>query len=861
MQGPNTELSAGDEGLLRRMLRQWCAWSITRPFVVLAILGILTALAAWRGAQIELDTDLKSLLPQDAPSVIALSEAQQRRRGSDLFVVAVESPEPAQTARFLDDLAERLRNWEELDWLEVEQDRSFLRDQILLFLPPDELHQIHDNLRRMVRERQGESNPLFVDLERAEDEPAVNWRDPWLWVSRTTLAELGVAESELPEMFPFLRNSETTTAPAETPVSPPTAAELETARVRAARAALPDRYQDYRFSADGTVAILSGQLRGRPTDIQYAQRVYEHTERLIQEMNPADYHPAMRAQVVGSYRSFLEVRAIKADVTTATLISLGLVFGLLVVFFRNVRSVLIVLVPLVVGIVWSLGLIELLFHRLSTLTAFVFSMLIGMGIDFGIHLYNRARETHAAGGTWEAACFDAITRTGRALLTATVTTVVSLLMLQMAHFDGFKEFGLACGLGVAICLLAAILVLPPVLGATERVWPSKRAQQRSNIQGAVALPRWFLPLAGVALACAVGGAVLLPKVEFEYNFSNLEAPPDESRIRYGSALGRNRSSTPALMLGASEAQMREVHAVLRARLEAGDPLLRGFTTIASILPDDQPARLAIIEEIAETLDRRAFRNLEGDEREMVDTLRDLTDVSAFVLEDLPEWAVRNLVEKDGSVGGMGLLYGRYTSEDAREVAAFQEAYGFVPTSTGDVRVSSNGFIISDVVRYVQADGLRLAFWVALGLVLVLALDLRRFVGVIACITTLGVAVLMTAAMMWAFDIKMGLYNMVVLPTVLGTGIDGAIHLYHRYLEEGRERMGLVMRTTGLAVLASSMTTAAGFLGLLLISHRGVITIGALAVSGIVCATIACLTVLPVLLARFGRVHSVGVADK
>jgi predicted RND superfamily exporter protein len=89
--------------------------------------------------------------------------------------------------------------------------------------------------------------------------------------------------------------------------------------------------------------------------------------------------------------------------------------------------------------------------------------------------------------------------------------------------------------------------------------------------------------------------------------------------------------------------------------------------------------------------------------------------------------------------------------------------------------------------------------------------------------------------------------MVVLPTVLGTGIDGAIHLYHRYVDDPERNMVAVMRTTGVAVLASSVTTVAGFVGLLFVQHEGVLTIGALSVAGIVSSMVAALVLLPGLL--------------
>jgi uncharacterized membrane protein YdfJ with MMPL/SSD domain len=281
-------------------------------------------------------------------------------------------------------------------------------------------------------------------------------------------------------------------------------------------------------------------------------------------------------------------------------------------------------------------------------------------------------------------------------------------------------------------------------------------------------------------------------------------------------------------------------------------MLRGFQTIESIVPGDQDVRMAVIEEIYDELDRRAWRNAEGDDGEMVDALVELTEVEPFTLDDLPDWSRRSLIEKDGSIGAMGLLYGNYDRRNAYEVIGFQQQFGEITVDGEVVPISSNGFIIADVVRYVKADAGQLALYVALALILILAVDLRSPLAVISCAGSLAVAVVIVIGTMVLLDIKVGLYNMVVLPTVLGVGIDGAIHIYHRTVEEGTARMGEVMRTTGMAVAASSITTAAGFFGLLLVEHRGVQTIGQLAVTGIIASFIAVWTVLPVTLLVFGK---------
>jgi predicted RND superfamily exporter protein len=109
--------------------------------------------------------------------------------------------------------------------------------------------------------------------------------------------------------------------------------------------------------------------------------------------------------------------------------------------------------------------------------------------------------------------------------------------------------------------------------------------------------------------------------------------------------------------------------------------------------------------------------------------------------------------------------------------------------------------------------------------------------------------------MGLYDIRLGLYNIIVIPTVLGVAIDGSIHLVHRHRELGRAGLGEVLRVTGRSVLAAALTTAGGFTGLLFIQHKGLKTIGTMAVTGVLATMVAVLLVTPALSTLLARRHT------
>ena len=160
------------------------------------------------------------------------------------------------------------------------------------------------------------------------------------------------------------------------------------------------------LSPDGHVGVVMASMGVSSTDMKAAHGLFDRGTEMIASLDPASFHPEMKAEVVGAFRDFLEVRKLMSDSQMATAISMVVLVILLVMSFRSMRAIAVVIVPLIMGLGWSLFLIASLFEELNVLSLFVFAMLIGMGIDYSIHIYQRALdEFHARGGVGMRRCF------------------------------------------------------------------------------------------------------------------------------------------------------------------------------------------------------------------------------------------------------------------------------------------------------------------------------------------------------------------------------------------------------------------------------------------------------------------------
>jgi predicted RND superfamily exporter protein len=164
---------------------------------------------------------------------------------------------------------------------------------------------------------------------------------------------------------------------------------------------------------------------------------------------------------------------VRRDAAVSAAIGLALVVILLWVDFREWRSAFLALVPLVIGIVWMLGAMIALDLHMNFMNIFVITMIIGVGVDYGIHVIHRYREEAAvAGGDVDAA----IEETARGVFLAALTTIVGFGSLATSHYPGLVSMGVVSTLGTLATALVAILVIPAWLAWRRTVAsPSRRA--------------------------------------------------------------------------------------------------------------------------------------------------------------------------------------------------------------------------------------------------------------------------------------------------------------------------------------------------------------------------------------------------
>lgn len=319
------------------------------------------------------------------------------------------------------------------------------------------------------------------------------------------------------------------------------------------------------------------------------------------------------------------------DSTTAAVLSLILCGLLFLVGYNHRGRPQKTVLSLLVGLCYTMGYTTAVVGHLNILTITFAPMLIGLAIDFGVHLISRFEEEVNRGETDITAITRAIVNTGQGIFTGCFTTAGAFFAMALTDFRGIQEMGVISGGGLLICLVPMMTLLPALLlrekGLRRGQADGDAAAARTNLAESTTGPAaaadwrcrierfwldrpWWVLGAGATLAVVC--AFQAVKVPFDYNLLNMQSDGlssvifekklvEAARVRKDDGSG---DRAQGVLFGAVMVPSATEVPAIEARLKSL-PTVAGVDSMGHYLTQDSTAQLELIRKIrAET---RAIR--------------------------------------------------------------------------------------------------------------------------------------------------------------------------------------------------------------------------------------------------------------
>ena len=790
---------------LERLLGAAALGAFRSPTSVLAAVVGLTAVALIGATRLHLDPDLANLLPRSFQSVQDLERLKERFGGIGYVVVVAQGGEPEALRRFADDVVPRLEALPAIRFVEYRRPVEFFEEHALYYLDPEDLETVRSRLAAREAWERRRRNPMYLDLEGSEP-PSVEFSD---------------LENEY-------------------------AGRSDQDWIRSQAAG------DYYLDPERRMVMLLAKPVSLASDLSYSREVVGEVRRSLDGLDLTRYGPGVTVALTGRYEKKVEQHdQIRSDLALASTVALLLMVGYLAVHFRRLLAVGLVMGPLVVGLSWTFGFAGLAFDALNILTGFIGAILLGLGIDHGIHLLGRYEAEHGEVGPGELAIRRTFGETGRAVSIAGITTAVGFFGLSFSEFRAFSEFGVVAAAGMVLLVTAYGVCLPALLGVAERLGWRPYSQDRGVGPHASGLPARagrLLVVCAVAVALALVG---LPSLRFDYDFAALEDGGLPSFVldrETNRVLGY--SQTPVVVMTSEMEAERAVARELRARQQrlgarsAVDFVAAG----ADLVPPRQEEKRDVVRRIGRILRRIKPSWLTPEQRDLHASVLRMAKAEPFSRRDLPETVLRQFQGPDaGPDDGFLLVFPGISLSDGERVSDFAEEVRGVPLpGGGTISAAGEAMILADILAMVvrEAPPVLLATLVAVFVTMWLLLGSLR--AALLCLAPAAVTLAVGLSLLGPVGLKLNYLNIVMIPVLFGIGVDGGAHLVTRLA--GGAALPAVVGETGRAIAGAVLTTGVGFGALVLADHPGLNSLGELSVLGLAVNLLACLVALPAFLA-------------
>ncbi len=529
--------------------------------------------------------------------------------------------------------------------------------------------------------------------------------------------------------------------------------------------------------------------------------------------------------------------------------------------FRRLSDTILPFIVLSMGSLWMVGTMGLLGISFSVIYVALVPVILGVGIDYTIHVLNRFYEERGKGLSVDKSAIKSIRTVGVAVALSAVTTIIGFASFGVSDLPPIKNFGILAGTGVFYIFALSTTMLPSILVIRGGNDNEERQKEKSGGKGVekvgkilkkiVSLSERFMKpiLSGVVIVtviCIISSFGITTSMSYEEFLPN-DSEPVQTMNTIEEQFGVQESESFVLVRGDIKS----------------------------------PQNLKLIDNLGSSIknDKRSD-NLIGTPKSIVDALKAATPGGKIpgdrakiefwikLLENAKPKLMNRLLIKENTA----LVYLPIRADESGEtekginivrdhVETFEAKTGKTLNLTleGDPAVGGEPAVISDILKSIFPNMRNSIILAIILVIIVLGLVFKSpWFGLIGSIPV-------TLALFWEFGLiiargwSLDVMNMMVSALAIGMGIDFTIHITQRFREEWKNEsnspgkaMSKAIQSVGRGILAAAATTIGVFAVLSLSRSPPITKFGQLSGMVIFFALIGSLVVLPIVLLAFAK---------
>ncbi len=579
------------------LIEQVAAAIATYPRYVLLVVLALAILAGWGTSTIEIYTARNALFPRHVDVYRRLENFLQKFGAASELVVVVEKGPQEELKAFATELAVRLRQKPEVSTAMERFDPQFVLRHAYLLVPPEQLSQFASALNELPDVPAGGGWDVLLDdaLRRLEHQPV-----------HESPGDLQTAEQRLALPLFFFKQWQRFLAFPETAGSIPW---HECISSGVAQRLMGEG--GYFTSRDGKTLFLFVKSSSPSEEFEVIAPFIEAVRKTADDLRREYRLAGKQVPTVGLTGlpavTCEEYAALQRDISFI-LVSAGVFVLLLIVFWlRSFKLALLVFMPMGLGLLFSTALTALFIGHLTMLTSGFTAILFGMGVDYGIFMSSRIIEELAAGRPLIDSIAKGVAASWKALITASMATVLIFIALVTVPFTGFAELGVVAGMGVFMVMLCTLIIQPALFAVFPPTWKPVRQVREVHAVEVQSLRTRLLHnihIFVLLFAVVTAGAGIVGGRRITFNYDVLSMLPRGSEAVYYGRKMVEESDFQAETVIFTAANMAEARVL--ADQAAKLPSVGRVESLTYLFPPDAEDRATQARRIGEIVSRSAY---------------------------------------------------------------------------------------------------------------------------------------------------------------------------------------------------------------------------------------------------------------
>ncbi len=522
------------------------------------------------------------------------------------------------------------------------------------------------------------------------------------------------------------------------------------------------------------------------------------------------------------------------------IITLLCILGVVIVFFGSLKLPILSMYPLIFGAVAASAAAYIIFGSINMFSVSFALLLLGLGIDFAVHLIARYKEERMTGSNLETALGISIKSTGSSIVIGAITTAFAFGTFYVARFKAFTQMGIISAVGIVILCIAMLVLMPSLIRIFDRgnTAPKMKSSRLSSFKWISHYSEWTIRRkTAIFIIVILGMGALFVNVSRTNVVTDVSAiyPDDLPSLNYAKVLEEayDYSTNTVSIYFDSIDELR--NGVIELE-QLGS--VSSVNSILDYMPENQDVKLEKMNKMMPYLSQLGQIGIDDGLN-----LDDLT-LRQVSIDDLPLMIRNNYIGKEGKLlveimPSINLYDGEACNHFIDEVMAIS---GRPPVGIA--------IVMNEITDLVTSDILRISILCMSAIFIIALIAFRQMKYALLTVIPLGITLYLTLGLLPVFDVTINLFSIASFPIIIGIGVDGGIHLIHRLKDDGDVKISDLTMMTGKAILLTGITTMIGFGSLGTINHPGMSNFGMVVVVGMAVNLLMTLTIIPIVVSMF-----------